>query len=129
MAIRRCKWNSNSKNSTGLVITLRIFGRGWHHDKWNSLPDNTVDGVPINDPLSKISPQNPVVLGHASGHAAFWNDAALEIAGVNKDTLDPEGGTIVRDQSGKATGLMRETASLTERRGRFSIWATPSSAS
>ena len=87
-----------------------IFGRGWHQDKWNSLPDNAVDGVPINDTLSKISPQNPVVLGHASGHAAFWNDAALEIAGVTKDTLDPEGGTIVRDQSGKATGLMRETA-------------------
>ena len=87
-----------------------IFGRGWHQDKWNSLPDNAVDGVPINDTLSKISPQNPVVLGHASGHAAFWNDAALEIAGVNKDTLDPQGGTIVRDQSGKATGLMRETA-------------------
>ena len=87
-----------------------IFGRGWHQDKWNSLPDNAVDGVPINDTLSKISPQNPVVLGHASGHAAFWNDAALEIAGVNKETLDPEGGTIVRDQSGKATGLMRETA-------------------
>ena len=87
-----------------------IFGRGWHQDKWNSLPDNAVDGVPINDTLSKISPQNPVVLGHASGHAAFWNDAALEIAGVTNDTLDPEGGTIVRDQSGKATGLMRETA-------------------
>ena len=87
-----------------------IFGRGWHQDKWNSLPDNAVDGVPINDTLSKISPQNPVVLGHASGHAAFWNDAALEIADVSKDTQDPEGGTIVRDQSGKATGLMRETA-------------------
>ena len=87
-----------------------IFGRGWHQDKWDSLPDNAVEGVPINDTLSKISPQNPVVLGHASGHAAFWNDAALEIAGVSKDTQDPEGGTIVRDQSGKATGLMRETA-------------------
>jgi len=87
-----------------------IFGRGWHQDKWNSLPDNAVDGVPINDTLSKISPQNPVILGHASGHAGFWNDAALEIAGVNANTLDPEGGTIVRDSAGKATGLMRETA-------------------
>ncbi len=87
-----------------------IFGRGWHQDKWDSLPDNAVDGVPINDTLSKVSPQNPVVLGHASGHAAFWNDAALEIAGVNDDTPDPDGGTIVRDLTGKATGLMRETA-------------------
>ena len=87
-----------------------IFGRGWHQDKWNSIPDNTIDGVPINDTLSKVSPQNPVVLGHASGHAAFWNDAALEIAGVDEDTPDPDGGTIVRDLTGKATGLMRETA-------------------
>jgi predicted amidohydrolase YtcJ len=87
-----------------------IFGRGWHQDKWSSLPDNAIDGVPINDTLSKVSPQNPVVLGHASGHAAFWNNAALEIAGVDEDTPDPDGGTIVRDLTGKATGLMRETA-------------------
>ena len=87
-----------------------IFGRGWHQDKWSSMPDNAIDGVPINDTLSKVSPQNPVVLGHASGHAAFWNDAALEIAGVDEDTPDPDGGTIVRDLTGKATGLMRETA-------------------
>ena len=87
-----------------------IFGRGWHQDKWSNLPDNAIDGVPINDTLSEVSPQNPVVLGHASGHAAFWNDAALEIAGVDEDTPDPDGGTIVRDLTGKATGLMRETA-------------------
>ena len=87
-----------------------IFGRGWHQDKWQSVPSNAVDGVPINETLNKISAENPVILGHASGHAAFWNDAALEIAGVNDDTLDPEGGTIVRDSTGKATGLMRETA-------------------
>ena len=87
-----------------------IFGRGWHQDKWQSVPADAVDGVPINETLNKISPENPVILGHASGHAAFWNDAALEIAGVNGNTLDPEGGTIVRDSTGKATGLMRETA-------------------
>jgi len=87
-----------------------IFGRGWHQDKWESVPSNAVDGVPINETLNKVSPNNPVILGHASGHAAFWNDVALEVAGVNDDTLDPEGGTIVRDSTGKATGLMRETA-------------------
>ena len=87
-----------------------IFGRGWHQDKWQSVPSDAVDGVPINETLNKISAENPVILGHASGHAAFWNDVALEIAGVNDDTLDPEGGTIVRDSSGRATGLMRETA-------------------
>ena len=87
-----------------------IFGRGWHQDKWDSLPDAAVDGVPINDTLNEVSAENPVILGHASGHAAFWNDRALEIAGVTDDTPNPEGGAIVRTPDGKATGLMRETA-------------------
>ena len=87
-----------------------IFGRGWHQDKWDSLPDAAVDGVPINNTLNEVSAENPVILGHASGHAAFWNDLALEIAGVTDDTPNPEGGAIVRTPDGKATGLMRETA-------------------
>lgn len=87
-----------------------IFGRGWHQDKWDSVPDDAVEGVPVNDSLNEISPDNPVILGHASGHAAFWNDVALRIANVDADTADPAGGTIVRGPDGKATGLMRETA-------------------
>jgi predicted amidohydrolase YtcJ len=87
-----------------------IFGRGWHQDKWDRVPDDAVDGVPRNDTLNEVSPDNPVVLGHASGHAAFFNDAALEVAEVDDETADPAGGTIVRTPEGKATGLMRETA-------------------
>ena len=87
-----------------------IFGRGWHQDKWDSVPDDAVDGVPINTTLSEVSPDNPVILGHASGHAAFWNEVALRIANVDADTPDPAGGTIVRGPDGRATGLMRETA-------------------
>ncbi len=87
-----------------------IFGRGWHQDKWDSVPDDAVDGVPRNDTLSAVSPDNPVSLGHASGHAAFFNKAALEAAGITVDTEDPAGGTIVRAPDGRATGLMRETA-------------------
>ena len=87
-----------------------IFGRGWHQDKWDSVPDDAVDGVPRNDSLNAVSPDNPVSLGHASGHAAFFNDAALAAAGIDDDTPDPPGGTIVRTEDGRATGLMRETA-------------------
>ena len=87
-----------------------IFGRGWHQDKWDSVPEDAVDGVPRNDSLNAVSPDNPVRLGHASGHAAFFNDAALEAAGITDDTPDPAGGTIVRAPDGRATGLMRETA-------------------
>jgi predicted amidohydrolase YtcJ len=87
-----------------------IFGRGWHQDKWDSVPEDAVDGVPRNDSLNAVSPDNPVSLGHASGHAAFFNDVALAAAGIDNDTPDPAGGTIVRAPDGRATGLMRETA-------------------
>ena len=87
-----------------------IFGRGWHQDKW--LPEDlpSVDGVPINSPLNIVAPDNPVYLGHASGHAAFANDAALTAAQIIDSTPDPEGGTIVRSADGRATGLLRENA-------------------
>ncbi|MEX2495146.1 MAG: amidohydrolase family protein, partial [Woeseia sp.] len=87
-----------------------IFGRGWHQDKWDTVPEDAVDGVPRNDTLSEISPDNPVLLGHASGHAAFANDAALAEGYIDGDTPDPAGGTIVRAPDGEATGLLRETA-------------------
>ena len=87
-----------------------IFGRGWHQDKWDSVPEDAVDGVPLNDTLNAVSPDNPVSLRHASGHAGFFNDAALAAGGVDNETADPPGGTIVRTPDGRATGLMRETA-------------------
>lgn len=104
-----------------------IFGRGWHQDKWDSVPDDAVDGVPRNDSLNAVSPDNPVSLGHASGHAGFFNDAALAAAGIDDDTPDPPGGTIVRAPDGRATGLMRETAQrlLSEAIGIYQGRLTP----
>lgn len=87
-----------------------IFGRGWHQEKWESVPEPNVDGVPLHDALSAVSPNNPVYLTHASGHASFANARALELAGIGARTRDPAGGTIVRDATGRATGLLRETA-------------------
>ena len=87
-----------------------ITGHGWHQDKWDSVPDDAVEGVPVNESLSRVSSDNPVRLTHASGHAYFVNDAALEAAGIDSQTSDPRGGTIVRDADGEATGLLRETA-------------------
>ncbi len=87
-----------------------ILGRGWHQEKWDRVPEPNVDGVPLHDDLSAVSPDNPVHLTHASGHAAFANARALELAGIRGDTPDPRGGTIVRDARGEPTGLLRETA-------------------
>ena len=87
-----------------------IRGRGWHQEKWNEVPQGAVDGVPVHTSLSAVSPENPVMLGHASGHAAYANARAMELAGIDGDTPDPDGGTIVRDAQGNATGLLRENA-------------------
>jgi len=93
-----------------------IFGRGWHQDKWQSEEggiaesDEVIDGVPANDSLNVVSRNNPVYLGHASGHAAYANDAALAAAGIDKDTPDPAGGTIVHKANGMPSGLLRENA-------------------
>jgi predicted amidohydrolase YtcJ len=87
-----------------------IFGRGWHQEKWDSLPEKHIDGVPLNDSLNEVAPKNPVYLGHASGHAAFANNAALEAGGITDATPDPDGGTIVRTADNVATGLLRENA-------------------
>jgi predicted amidohydrolase YtcJ len=87
-----------------------ILGRGWHQEKWDKAPVPTVEGNPVHTTLSAASPNNPVYLTHASGHASFVNAKAMEIAGITNGTKDPEGGEIVRDAQGSATGLMRETA-------------------
>ena len=87
-----------------------IIGRGWHQEKWSSVPQPNVDGFPLHDALSKVSPNNPVWLTHASGHAGFANAKAMELAGITKASPNPPGGTILRDKAGNATGLFNERA-------------------
>ena len=87
-----------------------IHGRGWHQEKWDTPPDPAVEGNPTHASLSAVSPDNPVLLGHASGHAAFANAAALALGGFDRDSEPPPGGELVRDENGELTGLLRETA-------------------
>lgn len=88
-----------------------IIGRGWHQSKWDRAPEPNVEGFPLHESLDKVSPNNPVLLTHASGHAAFVNGAALTAAGVTRDTPNPAGGEILKDAKGNPTGLLRERAS------------------
>ena len=102
-----------------------IVGRGWHQEKWTSVPQPNVEGFPLKESLDRVSPNNPVILTHASGHAAFVNSKALEVSGVTKATPNPEGGEILKDKAGNPTGLMRETASRLIRRGAGQPTPTP----
>ena len=87
-----------------------IIGRGWHQDKWNTQPENMIDGFPSHQNLSEISPDNPVYLSHASGHVGLANAEAMLLAGVNKKSLNPKGGDILKDLAGNPTGIFNETA-------------------
>ncbi|SEJ51273.1 amidohydrolase [Frateuria terrea] len=87
-----------------------IVGQGWQQSKWNKVPEPNVDGLPLPDSLDAVSPNNPVLLSHTSGHAIYANALALKLAGITRDTPDPAGGTIVRDAKGDAIGMLRDTA-------------------
>lgn len=93
-----------------------IVGRGWHQSKWDSMPAETVHGFQTHHLLSEVSPENPVYLKHASGHAGFANAKAMEIAGLQNLALDGvkkydvEGGEVLVDVSGRPTGVFNERA-------------------
>ena len=93
-----------------------IVGRGWHQDKWDVKPEKIVKGFQTHEKLSEVSPDNPVYLTHASGHAGFANAKAMQIAGVNMLSMEKlssemgEGGEIIRDKFGNPTGIFNERA-------------------
>jgi predicted amidohydrolase YtcJ len=93
-----------------------ILGRGWHQDKWDTLPAKMYKGFPTHHELSKVSPDNPVFLRHASGHAGLANAKAMQLAGVmqlSKEQareVNSEGGEIIKDELGNPTGIFNERA-------------------
>jgi len=93
-----------------------ITGRGWHQSKWIETPEKTVNGFQTHEKMSAVSPDNPVFLRHASGHATFANAKAMELAGVNRLSTESlsgkvEGGEIMKDALGNPTGIFTERAS------------------
>ncbi|VVS95602.1 amidohydrolase [Desulfoluna spongiiphila] len=79
-----------------------IIGRGWNHHFWEEHRE------PTRADLDDISPNHPVVMTRACGHLIWVNEKALEMAGVTKETVTPEGGQIDRDAHGVPTGIVRE---------------------
>ncbi len=81
-----------------------VTGRGWIENSW--VPQE----FPTRYDLDQVSPDNPVYLVRADGHAGIANSKALEVAGVTSDTKDPFGGKINRDKDGKPTGMLLDGA-------------------
>ena len=70
-----------------------ILGRGWHQSKWSPEPSPVVKGFQTQQKLSEISPDNPVWLTHASGHAGFANAEAMKLLELQ---LNPNLGLAVK---------------------------------
>ncbi len=83
-----------------------IRGSGWDHTFW---PDKK---FPNRQQLDEVSPKNPMILTHISGHVAVANSLALQLAGISKATANPSGGEIERDAAGEPTGMLKEGAAM-----------------
>jgi predicted amidohydrolase YtcJ len=80
-----------------------IIGGGWWMDAFPG-------GNPPRDALDRIAPDRPVFLPSRDGHSAWVNGRALELAGVTRDSADPDDGVIVRDADGDPWGTLHEGA-------------------
>ena len=81
-----------------------IQGRGWNQVLWDS------NEFPTAASIDALVRDKPVWLARVDGHAGWANSAALELAGINRETEDPTGGQIIRDANGDATGVLIDTA-------------------
>jgi predicted amidohydrolase YtcJ len=82
-----------------------IQGMGWSYDAFGeaALPDKKY--------LDEVVSDRPVFLSCFDGHTTWANSKALQLAGIDRNTPDPENGKIVRDAQGNPTGALKEAAS------------------
>ncbi|MCH7763774.1 MAG: amidohydrolase [Candidatus Marinimicrobia bacterium] len=80
-----------------------ILGGKWDHEMWGGL-------LPTKDWIDSFTQDIPVFLSRLDGHMALANSKALELTKITKDTPDPPGGLIERDESGEPTGILRDEA-------------------
>ena len=81
-----------------------VLGRGWDQNLWPGA------AMPTHAPLTAAFPDRPVWLRRIDGHAGWANRAALVAAGITKTTANPQGGEILRDDTGEATGVLVDNA-------------------
>ena len=79
-------------------------GWGWDQNNWADT------GYPTKEMLDAVSPNIPIYLKRIDGHTAWVNSRALTIAKITKDTKDPDGGKILRDNYGEPTGILIDSA-------------------
>ncbi len=81
-----------------------ITGGNWDHESWPS------QRLPTRHLIDKVTPDTPVFVDRLDGHMALANSYVLRLAKITRDTPDPKGGEIVRDENGEPTGVLRDAA-------------------
>jgi predicted amidohydrolase YtcJ len=98
-----------AEHATSLEPGEWILNGTWDHELWGG-------ELPRRDWIDAVTPDNPVWVNRLDGHMALANSRALELAGVDADTPDVQGGEIVRDAAGDPTGILKDNAmALVER--------------
>ncbi len=80
-----------------------ITAGDWDHEQWGG-------ELPRRDWIDSVTPRNPVWINRLDGHMRLANTLALRAAGVTRETSEVEGGTIVRDDRGEPTGVLKDNA-------------------
>jgi predicted amidohydrolase YtcJ len=80
-----------------------ITNGDWDHENWGG-------ELPRRDWIDAVTPRNPAWINRLDGHMALANSAALRAAGIDASTADVAGGTIVRDDAGEPTGVLKDNA-------------------
>ncbi|MBI1738515.1 MAG: amidohydrolase family protein, partial [Acidobacteria bacterium] len=83
-----------------------ITGRGWDHTLW------PVKKFPTKKDLDAVSTEHPMIFNRVDGHVAIANSLALKLAGITKDSPNPETGEIEREASGEPTGMLKEGGAM-----------------
>jgi predicted amidohydrolase YtcJ len=89
-----------------LAKSAWVVGAGWYNDAWGSA------AFPTREHLDRVVGGRPAYIRRKDGHSAWASSEALRVAGIDRATEDPPGGTIDRDGGGEPTGILRETAML-----------------
>jgi predicted amidohydrolase YtcJ len=92
-----------AKGAAALPPGKWLEGFGWDEQRWGG-------ELPTRSWIDAVTPKTPVSISRTDGHNLFLNGLALKLAGIDRNTADPDGGTIVRDAAGKPTGILRDNA-------------------
>lgn len=92
------------KKQSAIKTTGWVSGRGWNQELWPSRK------FPTAKDIDAMVAEQPVVLARIDGHALWVNSKVLELAGINQDSVAPDGGEIIKDEKGHPTGVLIDNA-------------------